>query len=61
MQEKIVLKTQLLCPIEITSLDIMVHYHKNVYSNQKLLRYYEKYIYFINKEVNLKPYNIQLD
>lgn len=46
MQEKIVLKTQLLCSIEITSLDVMAHYHKNMYSSQNLLRYYEKIYLF---------------
>ena len=46
MQEKIVLKTQLLCSIEITSLGGTGHYHKNAYSTQKLLRYYEKIYLF---------------
>lgn len=46
MQEKIILKTQLLCSVEITSLGVIVHYHKNMHSKQKLLGYYEKMYLF---------------
>lgn len=52
------LETQLLCSTEMNSLDIMVHCHKNHIVQQKLIM--KKYIYFINKVVNQKGYDVHI-